>query len=105
VFARFVTGVRVHVETDKVVIETDVQGSSARLEAVAGPAATALGLVVTPPSSTCNVADVTHVKATELAALFVSSNFTATSTADGNLRVASASGGDFGSFSLQSIGC
>ncbi|MBX3306652.1 MAG: phage tail sheath subtilisin-like domain-containing protein [Nitrospira sp.] len=88
VLQRYVNGVKVSQSGGQVVMETDIQGTAARVEIVAGSAVAPLGLStgVTGPPSGSTVPDSTHVTVADFASLFSSPNFSVGADGAGRLQ-------------------
>jgi len=95
VLQRHVSGVRVFQGGGQVVIETDVHGTSARIEIVAGTAVAPLGLAlgVTGPPPGSTVPDAAHVTIADIDALFASANFSVGADSGGHLQIVSTATG------------
>jgi len=95
VFSRYASGVKVFQSGGQVILETDVRGTSARLEIVAGTAVAPLGMVtgVTNPPAGGTVADAAHVTIAELAALLASPDFSVGADGAGRLRFTTTAAG------------
>jgi phage tail sheath protein FI len=103
VFSRDLPGAKVQIVSAAVKLSTDVKGTSARLEVVGASAPvvlTALNVSVAVNVGGGNVADLDHVKTSEIIALFVApTGFTIADDGSGSLKV--TGGGTGATHSIQ----
>jgi phage tail sheath protein FI len=94
VLSRYATGVQVYVQGGRVVLDTDVQGTDAEIEVLAGPVQTLLGLPLGSITGGGNVPDVAHVSVADLVTLFPPpGNFSLAADGAGNLQISSTGTG------------
>jgi phage tail sheath protein FI len=105
VLQNYVSGVNVSQSGGAVAVATQVQGTAARIEIVAGTALTALGLTtgVTGPHVGSTVADVSQVTPAELKGLLVSANFTVDTDLAGRLRFTTTATGGTVTITLEEV--
>jgi phage tail sheath protein FI len=105
VFQRYVTGVKVFQSGGQVVMETDVHGTAARIEIVAGTAVGPLGMAtgVTGPPAGGTVPDAGHVTVADLASLFPGAPFTVTADGAGLLQFTSNAPGAAATIKLDEV--
>ena len=109
VLQRYVSGVKVFQSGGQVVMESDVQGTAARIEIVAGTAVAPLGMVtgVTGPPPGGNVPDAGHVTVADLSAMFAAmfpgADFTVTADTAGLLQFTSTVPGAGATIKLDEV--
>jgi phage tail sheath protein FI len=106
VISRFASGVRCYLSGGQVVIDTDVHGSAARLEVVAGstaatPAKLNVAVAVVPPPAGSNLPDAGHTSIADLAKIAAGPGIAVGSDGAHHLRIATTAAGAANSITLS----